>query len=366
MIVSAKPFLKFNYLFKRKISLSSSPWKNAIFFENGTDALISFLKLLNLPKGSKIAIPAYICNSIPAALRLHEYKPCFFDLPLDLNISSEYLENILLNDDISVFLLVDFFGFLSQKNLDASRYLMKKGYKVIIDRCHSGLSSRDCQKDLIYTDAIIFSFRKTFNSEDGGALITKLPKKYKDLACKGPNRKLFIFLRLIEALVCKFGWPNIYSPFFDSNKNKYHRENKYINERHKPSQYLVSQISDLKNINNVSKLRIKNFNHLTKIFKKHSIKILFDELDELTIPQVVAVIDDNQNLKSFLRINGIGACSWPGEEIDDYITQHPSIYPNTIELNKKVLCIPTHQSIRMRDISYIDKKLINWNMEHNE
>tara|TARA_B100000768_G_scaffold155656_1_gene152835 strand:+ start:3558 stop:4655 length:1098 start_codon:yes stop_codon:yes gene_type:complete len=365
MIVSAKPFIKFNYLFKRKISLTSSPWKNAIFFENGTHALIASLKLLNLPKGSKIAIPAYICNSIPAALRLHEYKPCFFDVPLDLNISSEYLENIFANEDIAVFLLVDFFGFLSQKNLDTSKYLIKKGYKVIIDRCHSGLSNRDCEKDLIYSDSIIFSLRKTFNSEDGGALLTKLPNKYKDLTNKGSNRNLFIFLRLVEALICKLGWPNIYSPFFDSNKNKYYREDAHINESHKPSQYLLSQISDLTNINNVSMLRIQNFNGLSKIFRKHSIKLLFNELDDSTIPQVIPVIDDSK-LKSRLKMSGIGAYSWPGNEMDDYIIQHPSIFPNAIELNKKILCIPTHQSIKKRDIAYIDKKLINWNLDHNE
>lgn len=374
MIISAKPFIKFKHLFKNKNEPIIYPWKDAVFFKNGTQALISVLRLLDLPTGSKVAIPAYICKSIPNALRSHGFEPCFFDVPLDLKISSEYLEKTFINEEISAFLLVDFFGFLSQENIETSQDLYRKGYKVIIDRCHSGITKRDYKKDLTKTSAIIFSLRKTFNSIDGGAYLTNTDTNT-NTDTDTDNKKVnppknsinisFIFARFIETMVCKLGWPNIYSPYLDKYKSEYYRQDIEIKESYKNSHYLDTQISDLMNINNVSMLRIQNFNDLSKIFRKHSIKLLFNELDESTTPQVIPVIDDSK-LKSRLKMSGIGAYSWPGNEMDDYIIQHPSIFPNAIELNKKILCIPTHQSIKKRDIAYIDKKLINWNLDHNE
>mgnify|MGYP001466181719 CR=1 FL=1 len=366
MIISSKPFINLRYLLKRKNNSVIFPWNNAVFFENGTHALIEALKLFNLPKGSKVAIPAYICNSIPVALRLHKFKPYFFDVPMDLKITSEYLERTFINDEISTFLLVDFFGFLSQENIETSKNLSKKGYKVIIDRCHSGISNRDHEKDLVNTDAIIFSLRKTFNSKDGGALLTNIPISKKITPTKGSNSIFFIFIRFIEVLVCKLGWPNIYSPFFDKHKNKYSRQDIEINKNQKISHYLYSQISSSININNISTLRIQNFNVLNLFFKNSSIKTLFASLDKSTIPQVLPVIDNTQSLKNYLKIRGIGAYSWPGNEIDNYVITNASIYPNTIELNRKIVCLPIHQSLKDVDISYVNEKLKNWNKQYDE
>ena len=131
MIISAKPFINFKHLLKAYNGAILHPWKDCVFFKNGTQALISVLRLLDLPIGSKIAIPAYICRTIPNALRSHGFEPCFFDVPLDLKVSSKYLEKTFINEEISVFLLVDFFGFLSQENIDTSQELCKKAIKLL-------------------------------------------------------------------------------------------------------------------------------------------------------------------------------------------------------------------------------------------
>jgi dTDP-4-amino-4,6-dideoxygalactose transaminase len=365
MIISAKPFIKFKNLFKNKNEPIIYPWKDAVFFKNGTQALISVLRLLDLPMGSKVAIPAYICKSIPNALRSHGFEPCFFDVTLDLKISSEYLEKTFINEDISAFLLVDFFGFLSQENIKTSEDLYRKGYKVIIDRCHSGITKRDYKKDLTKASAIIFSLRKTFNSIDGGAYLANTNNK-KVNQTKNSINISFIFIRFIETLVCKLGWPNIYSPFLDKYKSEYYRQDIEIKENYKNSHYLDTQISDLKNINHISTLRINNYNQLRLIFKNSSIKILFNVLDKFTIPQILPIIDETMSLKKHLRSNGIGAYSWPGHEVDSHVSNNIILYPNTSELNKKILCIPIHQSLKTRDIKYVNQKLKNWNSEDNE
>ena len=366
MIISAKPLINFRHLFKVHSNPILDPWKNGIFFKNGTQALISVLKLLDVTIGAKVAIPAYICSSIPNALRSNGFIPCFFDVPLDLKVSSEYLEKIFTNDEISAFLLVDFFGFLSQENIDTSQELCKKGYKVIIDRCHSGITKRDYKKDLNKASAIIFSLRKTFNSIDGGVYLTNINNDKNVNQTKNTINITFILIRIIELLVCKLGWPNIYSRYFDKYKKEYFREDVKIDENHKNSHYLHTQISDLTNINNISSKRIKNYNQLRLIFRNNSIKTLFKISDQFTIPQILPIIDDTMRLKKYLRNNGIGAYNWPGYEVDSFVSNNTLLYPNTLELNKKILCIPVHQSLKISDIKYIDKKLKNWNAKNKE
>lgn len=366
MIISAKPFINFKYLFKSHNAQILHPWKDAVFFKNGTQALISILKLLNVTSGSKVAIPAYICKSIPNALRSNGFIPCFFDVPLNLKISSDYLEKAFTNEKISVFLLVDFFGFLSQENIETSQKLCSKGYKVIIDRCHSGITNRDYKKDLTKASAIIFSLRKTFNSIDGGAYLTNINNYKKVNQTENKIKIFFLIIRLIEFFICKLGWPNIYSHYFDKYKRDYPREDIEIDENHKNSYYLHTQISDLYNINNISASRIKNYNQLRLTFKKNSIKTLFKISDQFTIPQILPVIDETMELKKYLRSNGIGAYSWPGHEVDSHVSKNIILYPNTSKLNKKIICIPIHQSLKISNINYINQKLKKYNIKDNE
>ena len=366
MIISAKPFINFKHLLKAYNGAILHPWKDCVFFKNGTQALISVLRLLDLPIGSKIAIPAYICRTIPNALRSHGFEPCFFDVPLDLKVSSKYLEKTFINEEISVFLLVDFFGFLSQENIDTSQELCKKGYKVIIDRCHSGITNRDYKEDLTKASAVIFSLRKTFNTIDGGAYITNTNHHNNVNKANHSISISFLIARLIEFFVCRVGWPNIYSNYFDKYKKDSSRDNIKVEQNHKNSYYLHRQISDYENINNIADSRIKNYNKLRLIFKKNLIKTLFKISDKYTVPQILPIIDETSELKNYLRINGIGAYSWPDHEIDSYVSRNTLLYPNTLQLNKEILCVPVHQSLKISDIEYINQKLKIWNAKNNE
>ena len=374
MIILSKPQFEIKKIFNKNTKTKPTfPYKNSIYFNNGSEAFIAALKNINLKAYSKIALPAYICKTLPVKLRSNNYVPYFYDVKKDLSIDFESLYLFMQKHEIEVVLLVDFYGFYSQENVSISKQLKGKGYEVIIDRCHSSLSDRDIEDDLNYTDAIIFSLRKNFSSKDGGVLVGKTFECEDKIGIYIDFK--FYLIKIIEKIITLIGWPNIYSKsfnkskvfllsglmnFINNNKEEFnHMPNKKI------SNYLYNQITDQSSINEISKKRIKNYEKLLKIQNLRYLNILFNNLDNYTVPQVFIVIDETKTLSDFLNSKGIGSYKWPGDEIDEYVTMSPARFPNTIEMNDKVVCLPIHQSVKdvhiLKIINYInewDKNLL--------
>ena len=268
MIIFSKPQLEIKKLFNKEAKKKPTfPYKNSVYFNNGSEAFIAALKNINLKDNSKIALPAYICKTLPDKLRSNNYVPYFYDVKKDLSIDFERLHLFMQKNEIEVVLLVDFFGFYSQENILISKLFKDKGYKVIIDRCHSSLSDRDIEDDLNNTDAIIFSLRKNFGSKDGGVLVGK-PFKCEEQIGIYVDFKFYL-IKIIEKIISSIGWPNIYSKSFNKTKvfllsglinfiNNNKQEFNNIPNK-KISSYLYNQITDKSSINEISKKRIKNY-----------------------------------------------------------------------------------------------------------
>ena len=238
MIVPAKPKLEFESFYS-KASQISKPWDGAIFFRNGREALISALKELYIPTQSKIVIPAYICNSIPETLLRYGYKPIFLDVTTELNFSINKLKEIINNQEIKAVILVDYFGFITKMNIQQSKIIKELGVNVIVDRCHSSLSSMEELFSSNSVDAVIYSIRKTLPVRDGGALILNTNNRVNYSSnSNGMHKDLwFIISRYIERFICTIGFPNIYADWITHLRikldGKYRKYREIKNDTHK-------------------------------------------------------------------------------------------------------------------------------------
>jgi dTDP-4-amino-4,6-dideoxygalactose transaminase len=368
MLISSKPKFNSKHLFNDVNKKPSFLSDNIKYFDNGSDALVMALKNLNIGSNSKIAIPAYICKTLTENLRSNNLVPFFYDINLDLSLDFDFVEKFLRVNNIEIILLVDFFGFYSFENINLSKKFKEKGYKVIIDRCHSALSSKNINIDFNQVDAMIFSLRKNFGSRDGGALIDQTPSSF---TYKSFVDLKFIFVKFIENIVFYLGFPNIYSKNFENFKNKYlfnftkslnnsNLKFKEVKQSKLLSNYLFKQIFNEKIVNKICNSRIENFNKLTQIKSNKNLRIMFETLDDYTVPQVLPAIDESMSLTKFLNNQGIGSYRWPGNELDDIVIMCKDKFPNTISLNDKLVCLPIHQSLKSNEIIKIIECVTEW------
>jgi perosamine synthetase len=152
-----------------------------VFMENGRAALWAALRALGLGQGDRLALPAYICDSVlpaPDALGVEaRYVATNRRLELDL----EALEQELAAGARAA-LLVHYFGFPSPSTERAARLCETYGAALIEDCAHA-LFSQSKERPLGQQGAAaFFSLWKTLPLPDGGALVLNRLAPPADLA----------------------------------------------------------------------------------------------------------------------------------------------------------------------------------------
>ena len=371
-IINAKPFIDFKLLFEENHTTLPN---NIVYFNKGRDALLAGLKSMNIPSGSSIIVPAYICNSVLNPLILYGYNIVFIDVDKKLNLPLHKIIELSETNKISAIMIVNYFGFFSDIN-QIIDYCKLNNIKVIEDCAHSFLSSKNGLKAGSFGDIAIFSKRKTLPIFDGGGLKVNKPLK-NILIKKTPFHKNFIFFikLIIEFIISRLGWPNIYSNTFDKIKkhiNKVSFSNKAklfdisIINSFKPSFLLNKYLSNKNLLNKISDLRRNNFMRINKFALQLGFSSLHSNLMEGVVPQYVIIVDEQGGLVEFLRNNSIGAIRWPWQELPSEVSVSKNNFPNANFFNKHLVMIPTHQSLDENDFEKILNKLIFWKKIINE
>ncbi len=367
MIVPAKPYLSFTRYSKPRDG--SFRFNKFYFFPSGVDAIISWLKKNNLPVGSNIILPAFICKVVPTNLILNQYNVKFIDINDKLLIDVEKLRKPSRSVRTLV-LLVDFFGFLYKENVKISKDLKKKGFIVLHDRCHSAFSG-DFFKSSFRSDNFgdsIYSFRKTFTSFNSGAFYSK------DLNSFNTVKKnisyyflLFLLVNSLEKLISRAGFINLYSPIVTTLKlktfkllNKLHTSKYRLPNLHCNLNILTYlRLNDSSFISEIVLRRRENYFLLQKILTKHGFHTFFGDLDDYTVPQCIVILD-SANLLNFLRKNSVGAYNWPGNELYFSSLKMKEFYPRSSYFAENLICIPIHQDIRLKHILKIETVIKNY------
>lgn len=147
---------------------------HAQLFNNGTIALLTAIKALDLPVGSEIITTPFTFAATPHCISWNGCKPIFCDIEPDtLTIDVNKIEN-LITPNTSAILGVHVYGFpCDVKGID--EIAKKHNLKVIYDAAHAFSTEIDGVGIGNFGDITMFSFHATklFNTIEGGCLTYK-------------------------------------------------------------------------------------------------------------------------------------------------------------------------------------------------
>jgi len=334
---------------------------NLCQYRLGRHALLSSLVSLGLISGDSVIIPAYMCDSSISPLRMYGLKLVFMDVDKNMKLPVDVVKQLIEKDDsIKAVLVVHYFGLT--KNIDEIvKMCHGYGIKVVEDASHSFLSHSLSDSASTRGDAEVFSIRKSLPVPDGGASkINNNTLARKDIfPCVSLSGELkYLGVRALEKLASVLGI-NVYSNSIDSIKKTVRSLNKKIDHMDidanicKASWQLRRYLNDEQYLRKSQCAISENFNKLNKILCSLGFRTFVESDENLVAPQACVVFDDKGGLTRYLRKNGIGAWSWPGEEIPQEVIRHKEKYPNSVFFNKNLVLVPIHQDLNDKSIEYI-------------
>jgi dTDP-4-amino-4,6-dideoxygalactose transaminase len=176
-----------------------------LFVENGRTALWGALKALGLRPGDRLALPAYICDSVLPPLAAQGVAPHYVKTDRTLAIDPDHLV-AAVGEGARAALLVHYFG-LPAPGLAETRSTCERLGVPLIEDCAHALFSRDERGMSLGSEAaaVIFSPWKSLALPDGGVLALSehaLPAELLRLPRPGPavtsRRLLYRALSRIE------------------------------------------------------------------------------------------------------------------------------------------------------------------------
>ena len=145
--------------------------KNCSLFTNGTLALLTALKALDLPFGSEIITTPFTFAATPHCIVWNNCKPVFCDIePNLMTIDADKIEK-LITPKTSAILGVHVYGFpCDVEKID--KIAKKHNLKVIYDAAHAFSTEINGKGIGTFGDITMFSFHATklFNTIEGGCL----------------------------------------------------------------------------------------------------------------------------------------------------------------------------------------------------
>lgn len=359
MIVPANPFPSFAFA---KSSHGASWLSGGLtYFALGRQALLHALIRLGLVPGDEIVVPAYYCDSALMPLRRYGFRFVFVDVNDNLEISSAALQSALSGARVRVALFPHYFGIVATARSEIISQCRNADIGIIEDYSHSFLSFRRMDTIGREADAYIFSMRKTLPVADGGALCCNTNDGI-------PASRPFWFdlpylaKRILEQALIKLGWTNIYGSRIGRLRVAISRSGTDIEEREdlRPSFCLAGYLRNARYLQCVAERRVANYRKLVLAVAPHGVKIISPDIPDDLVPQVLAIRDTNGILADHLRERGIGAYRWPGEEMPAEVRTSPHFYPNAMRLNESIVCLPVHQDINDKHISFMSGVIAEW------
>ena len=352
----SRPSPKYDLLIQ-SVSEGISFQSDMFFYSRGRDALADGVELLDIKPKSKILIPAYMCDSAIAPLRERGYILVFFDIEEDLSFNLNMLEALIEKLDVRAILAPHYFGFPA-KIQDLVCLCNKYGVLVIEDCAHSFLTKINAKPVGSFGNIAIFSMRKTLAVPDGGALKVNCEAPALEYEMRPKKISLqdisYLIQRIIETIIVKVGRVNIYSDMFARlrsyltsacrphvNGSDTIRYKKSSN----PSWMLRAYLRNDAYLEEISSLRIKNFQTLEKSLKNSGTDVLFKNIPIGCVPQCFILKDAAGTLVDKFRGNCMGVTNWPGDELPMVVRANPKTFPIANKLSSTLLMLPVHQNI---------------------
>jgi dTDP-4-amino-4,6-dideoxygalactose transaminase len=335
----------------------------AFFYSYGTIALLQALRIMEIKKGDRVLIPAYICKIVllpflKLGVDIEFYKTDFNLRPVTSDIKSK------IDSKTKALIVVNYFGF-PQKNMDAIKAICKK-FKIYIveDNAHGYLSSYKGRLLGTFGDIGFSCAWKVLPMRDGAFLFinnSKLISKLSSTNCHLPVRLLTLgdIKFCLNSIFIYFENHGIFPidhirglfKIFSKNKLKIEKKRRLPDSKVSWLSKAIIQKFDYKNIINK---RRENFLSWNKFLKgQKGIEIVHTKLEEGVCPQIFPVIV--QNTDSFIkkmRDGNVSIYNWP--DLPKKIIGNPEFKIENF-LAQHLFALPIHQDCNISTYSEKNK-----------
>lgn len=316
--------------------------KNLSLFNNGTIALVTAIKALNLPYGSEVITTPFTFAATPHSIVWNGLKPVFCDIePNTMTIDPNKIEE-LITPNTSAILGVHVYGFPC--DVEAIQKIADKhNLKVIYDAAHCFSTEINGRGIGTFGDISAFSFHATklFNTIEGGALTyndDSLDRKIYNLRNFGIRNE-----EVVEEVGINGKMNEFQAVFGLLNLKIYRKEQE---KRQKLKELYDNELSKIKGI------RIPKMpDNVTNSYQYYPIIIE----DDYPISRN-EIYDRFKEENIFTRKYFYPACS----DYDCYkndLAVKLAHLPVTNDLKNKVLCLPYYGSLRKETAEYIVSRL---------
>lgn len=316
--------------------------KNLSLFNNGTIALVTAIKALNLPYGSEIITTPFTFAATPHSIVWNGLKPVFCDIePNTMTIDPNKIEE-LITPNTSAILGVHVYGFPC--DVEAIQKIADRhGLKVIYDAAHCFSTEINGRGIGTFGDISAFSFHATklFNTIEGGALTynnDSLDRKIYNLRNFGIRNE-----EVVEEVGINGKMNEFQAAFGLLNLKIYRKEQE---KRQKLKELYDNELSKIKGI------RIPKMpDNVTNSYQYYPIIIE----DDYPISRN-EIYDRFKEENIFTRKYFYPACT----DYDCYkndLSVKLAKLPVTNNLKNKVLCLPYYGSLEKETAEYIVTKL---------
>lgn len=308
---------------------------------NGTDALQIALMALDLPRGAKVAVPAFTYVATVEVIALLKLTPVFIEVDPDtFNMDSTHLEEVIQQHELSAIIPVHLYGQSADMNR-IGKLGKDSGIPVIEDNAQAigadyQLANGEVKKTGTMGSIGTFSFFPSKNLGafgDGGALSTNdtdLAKRMKMIANHGQSSKyihdlvgLNSRLDTLQAAILKVKLKHL---------------DDYISRRQEVADRYDREFSDLSGLEIPARDKAS-----THVFHQYTIKIETGERDRL---------------KEFLATKNIPSIVYYPvaqhlQKAYEAFAYKEGSFPVSEQLCKKVLSLPIHTQMKEDDLTYI-------------
>ncbi|MHB8262056.1 MAG: DegT/DnrJ/EryC1/StrS family aminotransferase [Bacteroidia bacterium] len=325
--------------------------KNTV--NSGTNALRLLLRSFELPIYSKVAIPAFVCNSVREAVEAEKFVPILFDLKPDNTFWTFYDTSRIKEKNVTVVILVHLYGFIHPDTSNIADFCEKNNIKLIHDAAQSyGIN----EQYLTNGNGIVYSFGPgKSTTAAGGAWIKGYNnntvfnniKKPSVFSFQNTKAKLFLKSRIFGYSLGKY--EHLLSVLLNKISSNSNNILSMSSFQLKMASYVIS------NMKNITILRKERYLILKNEIKNNEfIRIAYDDHKGLYFKLVLYVKDEVKYFKKYLNQHGV-----PYFSLSENITQING-FTNFKETAEKIIEISCESCIPKGEIERIAMLLNNY------
>ncbi len=353
-----------------KVFLTDKYGGEIVLLYKNREAIKLALSLLNLPKGSKVGINGFTCYVVYQAVKEAGLTPEYLDIgKKDLNFSFDALEK---NKDLKALIIQNTLGDPCEIE-KISEYCQKNNIYLIEDLAHSVGTKYDNGKEAGTVGdfvALSFSQDKIIDAVSGGALIIR-NKKFKNLINQYKFKNIGDKQRIRDR----------FYPFltYKIRKTYFIGLGKLLHFIFKKLSLLSQPMGVEKEINfhklpdwhsGLALFQLNNFKE-TQNHRESIVKIYNERIDSgVRIPfkgnvRFPILVERRTELIKFLKEKGIYVSDiWYDAPIAPKkflkLTNYDDQCPNSEEISRKILNLPTHININYKDAEKISGLINLW------